>query len=196
MTFSPLVQRIIALGLLALVGLVLHFVVIEPYRNRLAAREEQISRTRALVERYQRLARDRDAVERRAARLLAERDDEARGYLTGGEPTIAAAGLQKSMRSIIEALGGTIRSMRVLPPETEGGLQRIAVNGQLEIGHESLRDLLHQIETRDSVLLIDEIEIRERRQRLRDVVEGARDAPELSVTLTVAGFLADEAPAS
>ena len=196
MTLTPLVQRIIALGLLALVGVALHIFVIEPYRNRLAAREEQISRTRALVERYQRLARDRDAVERRAARLLAERDDEAQGYLSGGEPTIAAAGLQKSMRSIIEALGGTIRSMRVLPPETEGGLQRIAVNGQLEIGHDSLRDLLHEIETRESVLLIDEIEIRERRQRLRGLVQGERDAPDLSVTLTVAGFLAEEAPAS
>lgn len=100
------------------------------------------------------------------AQLQARRDElkalraQEPGAMDAPSPAVAGATLQTLARRLVEASGGSLRSMQALPPEQEGDLQKIAVRIDASVPGNRLLDLLYQIETTTPYLLAESIELR------------------------------------
>ena len=190
MSLSPVLQRLLALVLLiGLCGLA-YALLVGPYLSYRAGQAAEVERLEAVVLRYRQLLAEREDLADRAELLAAERDSGEQGYLAGDEPSIAVAELQQILRTAIDGLDATIRSVRVLPAEPQDGIVRIGVTSQIEIDHEGLRELFYAIETAGPVLFIDSFLVSEQRarQRRREREEDA-GSDRLDVTATVFGFM-------
>ena len=197
MTLGPGIQRLLALVLLFGAATTLYAFAIAPFWHWRSGQMREIAQVEALVTRYRGILAQDEALQARMIQLNNEREQDVRGELAGGDVAIAAAELQQYLRNTIEAAGGEIRSLRVLPDVQAGTSVRIGVASQIGIGHEGLRDLLFEIETGTPILFAGEATIRERRAR-RHQRNGdePQTAGQLDVGLSVFGYMsvADSQP--
>lgn len=182
-------SRVAALGLLvAVIGGLYGFVVaplIQAYDESLDA----LAQARAMVTRYEGIARQRDDLEVRLSDL---RDKQAASgvYLLGDTDALAAASLQERVNATIESTGGKLRSIQILPSISDGGFQRVSVRVQLTGTTRTLFDILYALEADRTHLFIENLDVRNRRARRRATVED--DDPELTIRFDLTGYLRPE----
>ncbi|NJN46350.1 MAG: hypothetical protein HC808_07610 [Candidatus Competibacteraceae bacterium] len=56
-------------------------------------------------------------------------------YLNQSSPTIAATDLQQRVKAAVEANGGELTSVQILPVTTEGAFSRVAIRAQMTGGY-------------------------------------------------------------
>jgi len=84
----------------------------------------------------------------------------ARFYLRNNNPVLAAAEIQENAKHLIDANGGKLLSMNILPPKDEGQLTRVGVNVQLTAGLDGVEKLFYGLETATPYLFINNLSIR------------------------------------
>jgi len=84
----------------------------------------------------------------------------ARFYLRNSNPVLAAAEIQENAKHLIDANGGKLLSMNILPPKDEGQLTRVGVNVQLTAGLDGVEKLFYGLETATPYLFINNLSIR------------------------------------
>lgn len=187
---GTLVSRFAAVGLLALVLLAAWSFVVVPLHATYQNTAASIEQSRNLLERYRLLAAQQEDLQRMVDESR-QRAGASAAYLEGETEALAGAALQQQVRSLVEAVGGELRSTQTLPLEPaadEAPAGRIGLRLQLAIDLEGLQALLYTLETAEPFLFLEDVTIRERRmrRRLRDEPERA---PMLDVGFDVFGFV-------
>jgi|SRR5262245_18379365 len=189
---TPWLSRAAALLLLATVLAAAYVWIVAPIAAAYARTEAAIADTRELVDRYDRLAAARPALEAQLA-AIAEKPDTAAYYLTGATDALAAAALQARVTALVEQSGATLLSIQTLATTEERGLRRVAIRLQMTAETSPLVRVLHGLETGIPLLFVDNLEMQGQAALTADP-----DAEPASVPLTVGfdlyGFMAPEQP--
>lgn len=107
-------------------------------------------------------------------------------FLRNTGVALAASEIQETVKNLIEANGGKLVSMQVVPFKDDGGYRRVTVNIQFTSNLPTLRKILYAIETVQPYLLLDNISIRSQANALN---KGAPvTEPELIAQFDVSGY--------
>ena len=81
-------------------------------------------------------------------------------FLKSSSPALAATELQELVKTILEARGGKINSIQILPHKDEGEYRMVPVALQMAAPQSALRGMLHALESLQPYLFIDNLSIR------------------------------------
>jgi general secretion pathway protein M len=164
--FNARERRVLAVGLLVAVVLVVLLGLLVPYVNQYGRYLEAIDDQQFRLERLQTSARQLPVLEEEITDL---RDRaRAQGYLLMQDtPALAAAAIQEQMGRMVSAEGGEIRSIQVGQPRDEDGFTRVSVTVRMSASIEEMAALFSEIESRQPLMFIDNVQLRVPRARTR-----------------------------
>lgn len=187
---GSLLSRTLALLLLAAAILAGYRLVAAPLLASYGEADQAIERNRELLQRYRRLAAERPTL----AELVGEQEAllaDAAGYLVGPSDALAGAELQNRVKELVEAAEGVLRSTQSLrgnDQDDAAPARRVMVRVRFTVDIEGLAEVLYELETGEPYLFVEEVTIRELRERRR-----RRNQPEpkpmLDISLDVYGYL-------
>lgn len=144
----------------------------------------KLTEKRDRIERFQRIASTRAAV---ARQLDAMRAKETRKFfLRTGATALSAAEAQEAVRSIVESGGGKLVTMQAPSSREEGRHRQITVVVQLTANVQSLRRILHALESNMPYLFVDNVTIRSQVTGQHRSAPGQE--PEMFVSFDVNGY--------
>lgn len=187
-------QRLGALALLLLLVIGAFYLLVDQI---LIARyrfyQERQEQNQGRLEQLQRMAASHEPVQGLITKIQQDRNVTTQ-YLPQPTPSLAAADLQQRVKMAVEAAGGTLRSTQSLPPVEEGNTVKVTVNATVTGDIESLRKILHSLESQTPLLFVDNLEVsaREIRQRLSNGRMSDDTRVQLSVQFEVSGYLRKE----
>ena len=189
MTLSPFLGRTLAVVLLlAAIGGTWSLIV-EPVMTKYRLSAESIVQSEALIERYSRIARMREPREKQLA-TLKRLAPSTGGYLEGASDTLAAAKLQNRVKGVVATSGGQIKSSQILPPRDDGNHRAIKIRVQLSADIASLQAIFYLLESENTFLFLDNVDVRRKRARRRR--NKSADDGRLTVRSDVSGYVRRE----
>jgi general secretion pathway protein M len=117
--------------------------------------------------------------------------DARRFYLKNTAPNLAGAELQELVKSSIEQNGGRITTSQSPAPREDGGFRQIVANVQFFATTPNLQRILHTLETKEPLLLVDTITIRPT-NAFRGFKPAVGQEPEVNVQLDVSAWAMPE----
>jgi general secretion pathway protein M len=138
------------LGVLALLALPTWYLY-NRYDRVLAERRDQ-------VERFSRIASTRAEVARQLESMRGK--DTRKYFLRSGAAALSAAEAQEYVRGMVESAGGRLVTMQALPAKEEGRYRQVSAQVQLAANIQSLRRILHAIETHVPMLFIENLTVK------------------------------------
>ena len=186
---GSLLSRTLALVLLAAALAGGYLLVVVPVLDAYRATGEAIEQAETLLQRQWALAAQQPLL---LARIDEEKEqaDAIAGYLKGPSDALAAAELQDRLKAVVEAAGGELRSTRILPAEAveaSPGTRRAALQVEMVVSIGGLAEILYALEGGQPYVLINELVVRNQRER-----RGRNDPeaqPILDVNLQLSGFV-------
>jgi hypothetical protein len=146
-----------------------------------ASREAEAVKSKTL-EKYVTLIAQKPDFEKQLALLKELRKAEDRKIIEGRTPSLAAAAIQNTVKSLITGKAGTISSERVDKPESLGKFSVISVSLDAVLPDaRALSDVLYAIETQTPYLAVKELDAR---------VQNFNNPRELTVRLKVVALTA------
>lgn len=185
-TVSPVLQRLAALAILAILLAAAVTGVIGPVVSSYMDAERTIARDRAAIAHAIRPAADPETFKAELARIRSPGTPVA-GMLQSANESLAAAELQNRLKSAIEAAHGELRSLQPLPAQTEGPFRRVTVRGQATVNVAGLRQVLYRLEAASPLLFVDNVEVTARPGHSDR--PGAAEDPPLDLRFDVYGYM-------
>jgi hemoglobin-like flavoprotein len=177
-------SRSLAIGLLILfltIGVLLLFIPINMlhrhYDQSLDSLADYLGRYRHVVATHAEVQSALDQVKQKNGR---------QHFLRNTGVALAASEIQETAKNLIEANGGKLVSMQVVPFKDDGGYRRVTVNIQFITNLSTLRKILYAVETVQPYLLLDNVSIRSQANALNkgaSVIE-----PELITQFDASGY--------
>lgn len=157
---SPLRQRILALGLLAVVGLMAAFWLVLPLWQAASLHAERVAVLRRQVLTMQGLIEARPRFEAGIAALSA--NEQVRNLtLVADSGAVAGAQLQGQLTQILVEASAVVSSTQLLPEAREGALTRVSLQVNAEADTRALVRALHAIGNARPLLRIDRLVVRD-----------------------------------
>jgi hypothetical protein len=156
-TLAPKYRRLAALAILLLVlalPLSALLLLIALYRSNLddiADRASQISRFTAIA---------RYAPQLDAQHAQSPEATRAAWFLSGGDPAIAAAGLQAKLKELAQVHGVDVAQAHDLKPRLADGITYVGIGFEMSGGAEGIAALLQAIDANVPLLIVKEAEMR------------------------------------
>lgn len=190
MTLSPFLGRTLAVVLLlgAIGGI--WSLIVEPVMTKYRLSAESTVQSKALIERYLRIAKVRAPLEKQLISLKQRRGPSTGGYLEGASDTLAAAKLQNRVKGVVATSDGEIKSSQILPPRDDGNHRAINIRVQLSADIAGLQAIFHALESENTLLFLDNVDVR--RQRARRRRNKSADDRRLTVRFDVSGYVRRE----
>jgi len=138
---------------------------------------------------YRRVAAQAPAL--RSALDVMRTKDARRFYLRNTAPNLAGAELQELVKSTIEQAGGRITTSQSPAPRDDGGFRQIVANVQFFATTPNLQRILHALETKEPLLVVDTITIRPT-NAFRGFKPAVGQEPEVNVQLDVSAWAMPE----
>ena len=157
-----------------------------PIQQAFERRNQEIQQSLDLLERFGGQDLETASLERRRDLLKQEALGGAQ-LLRGANPAVAAASLQQFIRSAAQAERGTLRSVQILPAQSEAGYRRVTVRSQVELNATGLRNMLHRVEASRPLLFVNNIDIRPG-QQISNQAQGETEL-RLNVRFDIHGFV-------
>jgi general secretion pathway protein M len=184
---GSLLARTLALTLLVAAVAGGYLLIVVPVLDAYRDNADAIEQAEILLRRQRALAAQRPLL---LARIEEEKEnaEAIAGYLRGSSDALAAAQLQDRLKAVIEAAGGELRSTRILPAEAveaSPGTRRTALQVQMIVTIEGLAGVLYGLEAGQPYVLIDELSVRNQRERRGE----PETEPMLDVNLRLSGFV-------
>lgn len=183
---SPPMSRIVAIGLLCLVGAILYSVLVRPLVALYASQQQTMAEQRQLLDRYERYAAARADLAEQLEALRSDRSAQE-GYLEGENETLVAAQLQNRIRSVVQSTGAKLSSTQVLQGTEESGFRRIGVRVTMACNVADLQKIFHQLEGGRPYLFLDNLDVSGEQARRRSGEVGVRE--DLNVSFDAYGFM-------
>lgn len=192
MSAARLLSRLAAIALLlGLIAAGYGTLVVLPERLNAEA-DEALDATRDRMQRFQRIAASRPALEAQLAGLRNDLET-ARLFLEGATDALVAADLQRQISQAVERSGASVSSLRILPARTDNGIQEVPVRVQFKGPIESVQQALYIFGEASPVLTIDNVSIRSR-VRTRRSGEAPQVDPDFVVRFDLTGYRQGAAP--
>ena len=185
MKLSAWASRSAAFAILIATGAALWLMLVQPLIASYVEHRESIARSQEMLAKYQGLDSTRAQIDSSLDKLHAAQETEER-LLKGGSTQLVGANLQNRLKELIEADGGILTSMQVLPVREEQGFQRISMVVTLTATIESLQQILYAIEDQSPYLFIEDLELLTNRG-IAEVSEG-EGSRDLQVHFEVFGY--------
>lgn len=183
-SITPLQSKISAVAILLVVLVLLIGVIVVPVwllnQRYDGAFDEAVGR----LERYSRIVGMRDGLQQKAMEVKAL--ESARHFLKSASPALAAAELQEQAKVILDANGGKLSSIQILPHRDEGTIRQIAVSLQFTAPLGAVKAMLYALESARPYLFIDNLQIRA--PNPLGMTKDAMNDPELFVQFDLTGF--------
>ncbi len=198
----PWSGRAAALGLaVAAVGAI-YLLAVAPLVGAYRATDGAVLQAGEMLTRYSNIASRRAALAAQLDELVA-RQAASGVYLSGETDALAGAALQEGVGATIEAHGGKLRSIQILPVSDDGDFKRVSVRVQLTASLAPLHRILHSPESGRPFVFLDNLEIKTRRARRSRRTRKSRRAqaaaapasatdPTLEVRFDLYGYLRPE----
>ena len=138
---------------------------------------------------YRRVAAQAPAL--RSALDAMRTKDARRFYLRNTAPNLAGAELQELVKSTIEQAGGRITTSQSPAPREDGSFRQIVANVQFFATTPNLQRILHALETKEPLLVVDNITIRPT-NAFRGFKPAVGQEPEVNVQLDVSAWAMPE----
>ncbi len=180
-------QRLSALLILILLCSILYALLIGPIFTRYNEEVAHLESDRALLLRYERVASSAPDVAD-FARSVRARQIQSGIFVSGSTDALAAASLQNVIGTLATGSGGDLRSVQSLPVEDTNGLRRIRIRFQLITNVHGLRHILHELETGQPLLFIDEFKVRTRLERISAKTDELEVAQDFLVDMVISGY--------
>ncbi len=168
--------RASALGLAAAVIGVVYLLAVAPLVEAYRSTDAAIDQAGDMLARYSDIAGRRAALAAQLDELVA-RQAASGVYLSGGTDALAAAALQEGVGATIEAHGGKLRSIQILPVSDDGDFKRVSVRVQLTASLAPLHKILHSLESGRPFVFLDNLDIKTRRARRSRRTRRTRQTP-------------------
>ncbi len=182
-------SRTVALALLIGIAAAIYSLIVDPLMRAYRETDAAIAQASISLARYEAIAGSGSQFEAQLDRL--EQHQARSGiYLTGATDALAAAKLQEKVSATIQEIGGNLRSIQILPVESDGDFRRVAVRVRINARIEPLFRILYSLEAGEALLFINNLDIKADRRRRRD--KGNPDDPTLSVRFDLFGYLKPE----
>ncbi len=166
LTLDSKQQRMLAVALFVLVIVLATSAIAIPAWSVNAAYRENIDQLQGRLQRLRQMAaNDQDLRPRfesiRATQLAAG------NYLRSSTEAVAAAELQRILKSLAAANGPQVLSTQILPAGQEDSFVRVALRAHLSGTLTGIVNTIHAIETNDIYLFLDNVSLRNSRDRRR-----------------------------
>jgi hypothetical protein len=186
---APLTRRLLfLLGNLA-AGLAIVYACVVPVSGLLADRDREIARQRLILARLQAAVAAREASVPSAAKRAPVGEAE---FLTGKTDGAIGAGLQTRLKGMVEAAGARLRSIRNLPPKSEGHTRYIGSHVEAFGSIAAIQRAVHAIESARPYLFVAGATLR---HTAPVGPAGASQEPVIQAQLDVVGAMRIEEPA-
>ncbi len=181
---TPAQNKLAAAALLVVALLLLGAAIAVPWwmLNRHYASAVEDASTR--LERYLRVAAMRDGLQKKAVEVKALEGQHH--FLKSASPALAAAELQEQVKAILEAYGGKLSSIQILPHKDDRDYRQVSVSLQLNAPLSGVKAILHALESARPYLFIENFAIRV--QNIGAARTDANSDPELFVQFDVTGY--------
>ena len=144
------VRRLVFLGVNLASGLIIATAIVMPIHDVLAGRDRLIAEQRTTLGRLRGIAAQETAVQTAARQFPADIGE----YLAGKTEGVINADLQTRLKAMVEAAGARLRSVRILPPQTNDKVRyvgsRIEIYGPLP----AIQRAVHVMETSKPYLFV------------------------------------------
>jgi general secretion pathway protein M len=187
---NPSQRRALAVGLLVAALALVLAVLLVPVLLLHKHYDDAIETWTTRLATYRRVAAQAPAL--RSALDMMRTKDARRFYLRNTAANLAGAELQELVKSTIEQNGGRITTSQSPAPRDDGGFRQIVANVQFFATTPNLQRILHGIETKEPLLVIDNITIRPT-NAFRGYKPAAGQEPEVNVQLDVSAWALPEA---
>ena len=174
----------LAAGLLALCLVVCFLLLFIPVNMLHRHYDQALDSLSDYLGRYQRIVEA--SAEVRTALDQVKKTESRKHFLKNTGAALAASEIQETAKSLIEAGGGKLISLQVVPFKDEGGYRRITVNIQLTSNMATLRKILYTVETVQPYLLVDNVSIRSQTNPMFRGVSGTES--EVVVQFDLSGY--------
>ena len=174
----------LAAGLLALCLVVCFLLLFIPVNMLHRHYDQALDSLSDYLGRYQRILEA--SAEVRTALDQVKKTESRKHFLKNTGAALAASEIQETAKSLIEAGGGKLISLQVVPFKDEGGYRRITVNIQLTSNMATLRKILYTVETVQPYLLVDNVSIRSQTNPMFRGVPGTES--EVVVQFDLSGY--------
>ncbi len=182
----PWASRTAAVALLAAVLGALFLYAAMPLIAVYRDTDEAITRTRELLARYEQVAAQRQAYQAQLDEL-SSRQTGTGVYLSGTTDALAAAELQDRVKAMVDAHGGKLRSVQILPVKVNGAFTRVSVRVQLSANTAAFHRILYGLEAKKPFVFVDNLDIRNRRAVRRSALKDLD--PTLMIRFDLLGYL-------
>ena len=191
MTRMPtFISRIMALALLLGLVLLVAVVAVLPFAEKARMTGEALEFNRDMIARMSRSAAHPGSYDAQID-LLRARINESELYIRAATEPLAAAAVQEHLKRAVGLYGGELRSVQSLPSLAEGELTRIGLRVVMTGTLGPMIHVLHELETGEPYLFVDNLQIKSTRRRRRRTQEQRVDT--LSIRFDVHGYLPPEA---
>jgi general secretion pathway protein M len=187
MISAPL-RKFLAIALLVVVVFLAWELVIRPVVGEFAEYERTVAQNSELIDRYRAVAAERAPLEKERDRLKQEIESRS-GLLAGTNPALIGAGLQDQIKNVVSAHGGKLQSAQILTPASEKELTRVSVRVVMSSELAALQKIIYDLETASPYLFIDDVDFRKRVTRRRQPGVRAEGDEQLTVRITVYGYV-------
>ena len=110
------------------------------------------------LQRYSKIAGMQDGLRKKVTEVKAL--GTTRHYLKNASPALAAVELQELVNSVLDANGGKLNSIQILPHKDEGMYRQITISLQLTASLSALKAMLYKIESARPYLFINNFSVR------------------------------------
>lgn len=180
----------LAVGLLALVVLVVSLLAVVPAWHFAVSAREDIQDLHFQLARYRAIARQKDRWLTRLETLQQQRTSGAELFSNRPTAALAAADLQQKIKETLQTFHGSLVSTQVLEAHSEEGYTRYGLSVTLSATMAGLRDILYQLEQERPVLFVRSLNLRPQFVAPRFGATNAKQPPDqLYITFELVGYL-------
>lgn len=160
LVLTPLIQRAIALGLAAIVLLVLFNAIVSPLWSSSALHVEQVAMLKRQALTMESLADAAPRYEALSKRLGADSQAQLLTF-AAPQPTLAVAQLQGQLSQILATASATVTTSQPMPESKIGSLTKISVQTTMEGEVKALVAALHAIAAARPLLQVEKLLVRD-----------------------------------
>jgi len=184
-----LVNRAVAVTILAMLMGLVYLIFLEPIRVAHRNFDEEFSRTRNLLHKYQQLGSAQENLNLQLSNLNNAMSETAL-VLSGADQAIVGANLQAWVKSVTLENGGKLESLQIVFDNAVENFRVISARVRFQGSMEALQKIIFNIERFPPLRVIESLTISQQRKRRRrnDIGESRL----LSVRLEISAIMKDE----
>ena len=153
----------ISVSILILVLALLYYLLIFPAINSHAELNEQFDDLQFQYSRFSRSINQIESIKEQLQNFQQSQTDQS-GFLEEKSEALAAADLQTQIKNLIESSDANLVSTQVIRNQTEDIFPSVTIKVHMRSNIESTQQVLHQLESDKTILLIDNLYIQMRNQ--------------------------------